>query len=121
MNRNVFALRFYIYRYHWEDLCDVNDSNNSKIISKSGMSALKFSKYHEEWFLSGFQTVAKFGKEEQHSSIQIYMYLIRFAEISTDILITCNFPSNFDGFDKLGIDFLDLVNSFKVVDWGLFD
>ena len=85
------------------------------------MNCCNFSKLHQVWFLTGSQTVPKYGKPEQETDIQNFLYLIRFPEIKTDILISSNEVSAGEMVAMTTDEFTEFVSSLKISDWGLFE
>ncbi len=67
-------------------------------------------------FIEGIQHIKKFNTEIQ-DLVRIVMAVIRIPEKNTDILISWNIPN---GNENRLLAFQRIVESFRILDWGLF-
>jgi hypothetical protein len=142
----VDLTRFYLYlfqsilfSFHFYQLAQDNDSARNDILSTETLPSSDFPNLPETTtyaqLIIGRQSVSKFRESSSTSNmVNIYLLVIRLKNVDTDVLITYNHPVRInpasssaatgarEGSVELAVEnFRELVKSFVVRDWGLFN
>jgi hypothetical protein len=103
------------FSYHWNDLCQETSSVKSEIIKSDSLDIGQFKNVS---FLIGTQSIPKFGKIQDITSVKIRLLCLRIPEISSDILISSS--SQFDSEAFSENIFMEICESFCIHNWTLF-
>ncbi|KAF7688396.1 ran guanine nucleotide release factor [Silurus meridionalis] len=121
-------------RYHFEDVAGSNKAMEVEQMEVMEVqcvphSQLSLSQCSSAWILTGAQLISKFN-EEAKNTVNIHLCLFRLPQYTTDILITFNNPVSISPLSSSSCavadgvwtvqDFLTLVQSFQLLDPGVF-
>ncbi len=82
------------------------------------MGKLDLEKFKIVPFITGTQSIPKFGKFQDTFKVKIRLLCLRIPTISSDILISLSSPIELEEFSDEC--FVEICKSFRILDWDLF-
>jgi len=123
-----------IVKFHFTELASANSSSQYQISRIESLDLPNFGQDVIKYVLFGTQQVSKF-REQASNTVNIYLCVIRIPQVQTDVLITLNdgvivnptssslkfiVPEAKPNAGQTMELFMEILKSFRIVDYGLF-